>query len=98
MDRRAFITVVGGSILAGSLSLEGQQLSKASRVGVLLSGIAPSAVSDNASFRALRDALAQLGYTKPFPGSHGQDSCGTQTTRSSRTSSTTGTRRHMPAT
>src|SRR5262245_27679991 len=65
MDRRAFITIVGGSILAGPLSIDGQQISKPSRVGVLLPGIAPSAVSDNASFRALRalrDALAPLGY------------------------------------
>jgi len=62
MDRRAFITIVGGSILAAPLAAEAQQVSKTSRVGVLLTGITLTALSDNAAFRALRDALAQLGY------------------------------------
>jgi putative tryptophan/tyrosine transport system substrate-binding protein len=59
MDRRGFIAVVGGSILAAPLAIEAQQLS---RVGVLLPGIPPAAVRDSAPFRAHRDALAQLGY------------------------------------
>ena len=35
MDRRSFITLVGGSILAGPLGAEGQQARNIPRIGML---------------------------------------------------------------
>jgi len=59
MDRRAFISVVGGSILA-ALAAEGQQAGKVYRVGWLSDGVRPE--------RGLQEefikGLAALGYTE----------------------------------
>ena len=61
MNRRAFITMVGGSILAGPLGVEGQAPPKEPRVGYLSIGSASDprrvAISD-----AFRQGLHDLGY------------------------------------
>jgi ABC-type uncharacterized transport system substrate-binding protein len=54
MDRRAFITGIGGSILAAPLAAEGQRSSKIPRIGVLAVGGGPPAVID-AFLLGLRD-------------------------------------------
>ena len=59
MDRRAFITAMGGSILAAPLVGEGQQAGKVYRVGYLDLGRPARGVS--APFRA---ALKDLGYVE----------------------------------
>ena len=56
MDRREFITVVTGRILAAPLDAGSQQAGRVYRVGYL----GPS--RESAYFLALRDGLAQLGY------------------------------------
>jgi putative ABC transport system substrate-binding protein len=62
MDRRAFITVVGGSLLASKFAAEAQQSSKPARVGVLVPGVTATFVRHGAAFLALRNGLAELGY------------------------------------
>src|SRR5215831_10905078 len=59
MDRRAFITMVGGSILAGPLVAEGQQSPKGHRIGVLI-GSSESFVAPYIGI--FRQALRALGY------------------------------------
>jgi putative ABC transport system substrate-binding protein len=64
MDRRAFITAVGGSILTWPLTLEAQQAEKMARVGILGIGPAPGpqelarSVSTNPFWLSMR----QLGW------------------------------------
>jgi ABC-type uncharacterized transport system substrate-binding protein len=59
MDRRAFIAIVGGSILAAPLAGEAQQTGKLYRIGFL--GL--SSDSDYATnLRAFRQGLRDLGY------------------------------------
>ena len=54
MDRRAFIAVVGGSILVGPFAVEAQQPAKVPRIGVL---------DGNPGFdKAFHDGLNQFGY------------------------------------
>src|SRR5262245_53381629 len=61
MDRRAFITVVGGSILAAPLAAEAQQTAKGHRIGVLIG----SSESFIAPYIAIfRQALRALGYAQ----------------------------------
>jgi putative tryptophan/tyrosine transport system substrate-binding protein len=58
MDRRAFITMVGGSFLAAPLVVEAQPAGKVSRIGFLFFGApGPSAEVD-----AFRQGLRELGY------------------------------------
>jgi putative ABC transport system substrate-binding protein len=58
MDRRAFITMVGGSFLAAPLVVEAQPAGKVSRIGFLFFGApGPSAEAD-----AFRQGLRDLGY------------------------------------
>jgi ABC transporter substrate binding protein len=54
MDRRAFITVVGGSILASPLAGQAQQVGKAFRIGVL--GVGEP--------QLLRQSLRDAGYVE----------------------------------
>jgi len=61
MDRRAFITVVGGSILAGPLNAEGQQAGKVYRIG-FLSNQTSSTVT--AAHNAFKQKLHDLGYAE----------------------------------
>src|SRR5215470_1736377 len=59
MDRRAFLTILTGSLSAGPLIAEAQQRRKVWRVGMLR-----SASSDGAPFfRAFDEGLQGLGYT-----------------------------------
>jgi len=58
MDRRGFITIVGGSVLAAPLAVEAQPAAKISRIGFLFFGApGPSAEVD-----AFRQGLRELGY------------------------------------
>src|SRR5262245_6520516 len=57
-DRRAFIAIVGGSILAAPLAGEAQQTGKAYRVGLFASAPIP----DN--LHAFRNGLRALGYVE----------------------------------
>jgi putative ABC transport system substrate-binding protein len=59
MDRRAFLTMVGGSMLAGPLPASGQQAGKATRIGYL----APGTATTNAGLRkAFTDGLRDHGW------------------------------------
>jgi putative ABC transport system substrate-binding protein len=61
VDRRAFITVLGGSMLAGPLAAEGQQPGKVSRIGILW----PYSASIAAPFaEAFRQGLRDAGYVE----------------------------------
>jgi putative tryptophan/tyrosine transport system substrate-binding protein len=61
MDRRAFITIVSGSILAGPLVVAAQQSAKAHRIGLLIG----SSESFVAPYIAMfRQALRALGYVE----------------------------------
>src|SRR5262245_35971988 len=59
MDRRAFITLVGGSILAPPLVTEAQQAGKIPRIGVLAFGVPATYVS---RYEAFRQGLREFGY------------------------------------
>jgi len=61
MDRRAFITTVGGSILAAPLAAEAQQAAKGHRIGVLI-GSSESFVAPYTGI--FRQALRALGYVQ----------------------------------
>src|SRR5262245_960110 len=56
IDRRAFITLVGGSILGAPLVGEAQQAGKVPRVGLLTAGVSQDRID------AFREGLRQLGY------------------------------------
>jgi hypothetical protein len=58
MNRRAFITMVGGSILAAPLGAEGQQTGKMYRVGYLTG---PTGTGTT-FFDAFRQGLQELGW------------------------------------
>jgi ABC-type uncharacterized transport system substrate-binding protein len=61
MDRRAFLTMVSGSILAGPIAAEAKQAAKVARIGYL----SPlSAEADSAHLDALRQGLRVLGYVE----------------------------------
>jgi ABC-type uncharacterized transport system substrate-binding protein len=57
MDRRAFITVVGGSILAGPHTVDAQQSRKVSRIGFL-----SAAIPDPPTLDGFRQGLREHGY------------------------------------
>jgi putative ABC transport system substrate-binding protein len=59
MDRRAFVTVIGGSILAAPLPAKAQQAGKVYRIGVLETR---SAALNGANLDAFRLGLRELGY------------------------------------
>jgi len=59
MDRRAFITVIGGSVLAAPLTSETQQAAKVWRIGSVLVGT-PETVGH--LDRAIETSLAKVGY------------------------------------
>jgi len=59
MDRRALISMVGGSILAGPIAAEAQQAGRIPRVAILWSG-APS----GPYAQAFRQGLRELGYVE----------------------------------
>jgi len=61
MNRRAFITVVGGSVLA-ALAAEGQQAAKVARIGYLL--LPPLAEKPSAERQAFLQGLRELGYNE----------------------------------
>jgi ABC-type uncharacterized transport system substrate-binding protein len=61
MDRRAVVTLVGGSILAAPLAAEAQQAGKrVPRIGYLDGGFLPA----NSGIEALRQGLRELGYVE----------------------------------
>src|SRR5262245_62427277 len=61
MDRRAFITVLGGSILAAPLAAEAQQPGKVWRIGIL-AGSRPTTPEAARPWEALLQGLRELGY------------------------------------
>src|SRR5262245_17783811 len=61
MDRRAFITMVGGSIIAGPLAAEAQPADKVYRMGYLYSG---SATSSPRAPEAFLEGLRELGWVQ----------------------------------
>src|SRR5262245_19909254 len=61
MDRRAFITTVGGSILAGPVTLKAEQPGKVWRIGCL-ANLAPP--PDGRPPLPLREGLKDLGYVE----------------------------------
>jgi len=60
MDRRVFIAVVGGSILAGPLAAKAQQAAKIARIGYLAGNLASGPQFPEAFRQGLRD----LGYVE----------------------------------
>ena len=62
MDRRAFITLVGGSILAGPLAAEAQPSGRVWRIGQL--DYAAPDPTRLAQWRAFQDRLRELGYVE----------------------------------
>jgi ABC-type uncharacterized transport system substrate-binding protein len=56
MDRRAFLSKVGGSVLALPVAVEAQQAGKVPRVGLLTAGVSQDRID------AFREGLRQLGY------------------------------------
>src|SRR5215468_11771757 len=60
MDRRAFVAIVGGSILAGPLAAHAQQRSGIAKVGVLWH--AASAEEEGPLFKGLVEGFRALGY------------------------------------
>src|SRR5262247_2539697 len=61
LDRRAFITLAGGSILAAPLAVEAQQAPKVPRIGVLRPGNPPP--DDFRQREAFESGLRDLGWT-----------------------------------
>jgi putative tryptophan/tyrosine transport system substrate-binding protein len=61
MERRAFITMVGGSMLAGPLTAEAQQAGKIYRIGMLET---TSMTLNAANLDAFRQGLRELGYVE----------------------------------
>jgi len=61
VDRRAFIAVIGGSLLAAPRVAEAQSAENVPRIGVLAGG---SASSDSARIEAFREGLRDLGYVE----------------------------------
>jgi putative ABC transport system substrate-binding protein len=59
MDRRAFITIVGGCILAAPLADEAQQAEKAPRIGWLT-----NSTVHTSNVEAFREGMRALGYRK----------------------------------
>jgi putative ABC transport system substrate-binding protein len=66
MDRRAFLGVIAGGLLAAPLTAEAQQAGKVWRIGLLVPGLPPSCGSDSPppALLALRDGLRALGYVE----------------------------------
>ena len=60
MDRRAFITVVGGSILASPLAVEAQQAGKVARIGYLV--LPPLSETPSPERAAFVAELRELGW------------------------------------
>jgi ABC-type uncharacterized transport system substrate-binding protein len=63
MDRRTFIAVVGGSILAAPFAAETQQTSQMRRIGVLM-GLAESDPRAQARVASFRKGLQTLGWAE----------------------------------
>jgi putative ABC transport system substrate-binding protein len=63
MDRRAFITMVGASMLAAPLVAEAQQAAKVYRIGMLLT-FSPEHPETRASLDQFRQAMRELGYVE----------------------------------
>jgi putative ABC transport system substrate-binding protein len=61
MDRRAFVAILGGSILAAPLAAEGQQPERRRRIGVLM-GYAETDPDAQANVEAFREGLQKLGW------------------------------------
>jgi hypothetical protein len=61
MDRRAFITLMGGSIFAVPPVAQGQQAGKAHHIGFLPAGEGPA---HRQQLEALRQGLRELGYVE----------------------------------
>src|SRR5262245_52360646 len=60
MDRRAFITIMAGSILAAPIAAEGQPALRAQRLGVL--GTKASDAAEARRWQAFRSGLQERGW------------------------------------
>jgi putative ABC transport system substrate-binding protein len=63
MDRRAFVSIVSGSILAGPLGAQGQRAAQVHRVGYLHPGSASDPLAQR-RLDAFRQGLRELGYVE----------------------------------
>jgi ABC-type uncharacterized transport system substrate-binding protein len=63
MDRRAFITILGGSILAAPLAAKAQQTGQLRRIGMLM-GLAESDPRAQARVASFRKGLQTLGWAE----------------------------------
>src|SRR5262249_37697085 len=63
MDRRAFITMVGGSILAAPLAAEAQQIRSVPRLG-MMSFTTPGQPEEQRRIEIFKQALRELGYVQ----------------------------------
>src|SRR5215470_6764471 len=63
MDRRVFITIVGGSILATPLGAGAQQAAKVYRLG-LLGGSPPNSPGGRRSWEGFFQGMQELGYVE----------------------------------
>jgi putative ABC transport system substrate-binding protein len=63
MDRRAFITLMGGSILAVPLTAEGQQAGKLHRIGLLASS-PPNSPGGRRAWEGFFQGMRELGYVE----------------------------------
>src|SRR5262249_3489443 len=61
MDRRAFVAIVGGSMLTTPLAAEGQQSERLRRIGVLM-GYAETDPDAQANVEAFREGLQKLRW------------------------------------
>ena len=62
MDRRVFITLMGGSIVTGPLAAKAQRASKMARIGYL--GVGSADALGKLRLRELRDGLMERGHVE----------------------------------
>src|SRR5262245_18178372 len=64
MDRRLFLGVLVGGLLAAQLTAQAQQSNKVWRIGLFIPGFLPACGTDRPPAAALRQGLRDLGYVE----------------------------------